>query len=133
MTPNIIEGWELNPIQKDLLYRYRKTIGQNELIIDINVTKSPLDLWGQVIDPQNLENSIDIIYDQAYQRWGSIVHVHDIYGKFSSIQKSGPRIDQIFDTATDLAEFLVNLANEINRTSWETVKNKAVLDFSSVT
>jgi len=130
MTPSIIEGWELDTIQEDLLYRYEKTIGQNVLTIDINVTKSPQDLRGHIEDPQKLENSIAIIYDQAYQRWGSIVHVHGTHGKLSSMQKPGPRIDQNFDTVADLAEFLVKLANEINRTSWENVKNRAVLTFT---
>lgn len=130
MAPNNIEGWELDPIQEDLLYRYSKAIGQSYLTIDIDVTKPPQDLWGVIIDPRNLENVIDIIYDQGSQRWKSIIHVHGTFGRFSSMLRDGPRINQEFDTAADLAEFLVNLANEINRTSWETVKNLVVLDFT---
>jgi hypothetical protein len=130
MTPSTIEGWEIETMQEDLLYRYSKTIGQNELTIDINVKKSPKNPWGRIEDPQNSENSIDITYDQVYQKWVSNVHVHGTCGKHSSMQKPGPRIDQNFDTAADLAEFLVNLADEIDRTSWENVKKQAVLTFT---
>jgi len=46
---------------------------------------------------------------------------------------SGPSIDQSFDTAEDLARFLVNLANEITSSSWEKVKSKPVLAFNTNT
>jgi len=129
MMPRTIEGWELEIIQKDLLYRHVKTIGQKELKIDINVERPPKDLWGSIEDLQNLENRIDITYDQWDQRWKSTVH--DMQSKFSSVQRPGPRINQDFDTSADLAEFLVKLADEIARTSWETVKNLPELEFTA--
>jgi hypothetical protein len=118
MTPRVIEGWDLKVIQEDRLYRQRKTIGQNELHLDIFGMQNSL--WGCIEDYQYpLENCIDIIYDQGTQRWESRI--------------CGPRIGQSFDTAEDLARFLVNLANEITSSSWEKVKSKPVLAFNSNT
>jgi hypothetical protein len=130
MTPRVIEGWDLKVIQEDRLYRHRKTIGQKELHLDIFGMQNSL--WGCIEDYQYpLENCIDIIYDQGTQRWESRICGKRMNNVSSII--SGPRIGQSFDTAEDLARFLVNLANEITSSSWEKVKSKPVLAFNSNT
>jgi hypothetical protein len=89
-------------------------------------------LWGCIEDNQYpLENCIDIIYDQGTLRWESRICGKRMNNVSSII--SGPRIDQSFDTAEDLARFLVNLANEITSSSWEKVKSKPVLAFNANT
>jgi len=130
MKPSIIDGWYLEPIQKDRLYRYKKFIGQNVLTIDVDINepiKSQKGLWGQIQNTQNIEHSIDIIYDPARDDWVSVVF--DMPEKFLSIQRPGPRVDLKIDTVADLADFLVKLADEIMKTSWEAVRSRATLEF----
>jgi hypothetical protein len=128
MTPSNIEGWDLKPIYKDRLYRYRRTIGQNELTIDIRVNGSQNDLWGRIEDNQNpMENNIDITYYRESAKWES--RVHYVRAKYMGAIKPGPLINQNLCTGEDLAKFLVNLANEIVSTGWEIVLSKPAFEF----
>lgn len=124
MPPEVIEGWDLKIVQEDRLYRYRKTMDQNELHLDVfGMHSSP---WGYIEDRQNpIENCIDIIYDQGNHRWESRVCDRRVNSIPAIIR--GPCIDQDLDAIEDLARFLVGLAGEITSSGWDAIKNRSIL------
>ena len=111
MAPGTINGWE----SPKFITQYNKTIDKTEL--EIRTYESQRKFEGRIEDNRNPNNWLEIFYDHDLDKWRYMVP-----GKLPNASiKRGRIIAQKIKTAEDLAELMVELAEEIKDKCWSDV------------